>query len=136
MKDGCEYTFNRPQTAGACDFENWSEKQDLSIRTKKPPGCDIKAGDIVAFTFSHIGLATSGPDTDGYVSTIEGSTNNDGSREGFGVFTKKRHLSTILRSRIRVEERPECKSSESPTSSPSTNCHFEDQEEQIMEEFH
>ena len=88
MKDGCEYTFNRPQTAGAFDFENWSAKQDLSIRTKKPPGCDTKAGDIVIYTWSHIGLATSGPDKDGYFTVIDGNTSKDGSGPGVGVFAR------------------------------------------------
>jgi hypothetical protein len=62
---------------------------------------DIKAGDIVIFTFSHIGIATSAPDKKGNVETIEGNTNGAGSREGDGVYRKTRHVSKI-RSRIRV----------------------------------
>lgn len=97
---GKTYTFKRPQTAGAWDFENWSLAQDESTNTKKPPGRDIKAGDVVIFTFSHIGLAVSGPDNEGYVNTIEGNTDRAGSREGGGVYAKRRHLNKI-RSRIR-----------------------------------
>lgn len=93
-------TFKRPTTAGAWDFERWSLAQDNSTHTKKPPQRDIKAGDIVAFTFSHIGIATSGVDSNGYVNTVEGNTDAAGSREGGGVFAKKRHISKI-RSRIR-----------------------------------
>lgn len=93
-------TFARPKTAGAWDFENWSRAQDDSTQTKKPHCGDIKAGDIVVFTFSHIGIATSSPDNDGYVSTIEGNSNLAGSREGGAVGHHRRHLSKI-RSRIR-----------------------------------
>jgi hypothetical protein len=100
MKDG-KYTFKRPQTAGAYDFENWCREQDNNVLLKKPHGGDIKAGDVVIFTFSHIGLAISEPDESGYVTTIEGNTDGVGSREGGAVLIKKRKLSSI-RSRIRV----------------------------------
>jgi hypothetical protein len=97
---GGDFTFHRPTTAAAWDFENWSRRQDDSTRTKKPAGSDIQAGDIVVFTFSHIGLAVSAPDENGFVLTIEGNTDHAGSREGGGVYQKKRHHSKI-RSRIR-----------------------------------
>ena len=93
-------TFKRPRTAGAWDFENWSRDQDKSTWTLKPTYGDIEPGDIVIFTFSHIGIAVSAPNARGYVTTIEGNTDLDGSREGGGVFTKLRHGSKI-RSRIR-----------------------------------
>jgi hypothetical protein len=100
MKDG-KYTFERPKTAGAWDFENWAKSQDSSVVLKKPHKADVQYGDIVIFTFSHIGIATSGPDNDGYVSTIEGNTDGSGSREGGAVLAKKRKLSQI-RSVIRI----------------------------------
>jgi len=93
-------TFARPKTAGAWDFENWSRAQDDSTQTRKPAANDIQPGDIVIFTFSHIGIATSGPDDNGNVHTVEGNTDTAGSREGGGVFQKIRHVSKI-RSRIR-----------------------------------
>lgn len=93
-------TFKRPTTAGAWDFENWSLKQDNSTQTKKPHKNDIKPGDIVVFSFSHIGIAITEP-KDGYVATVEGNTDSSGSREGGGVFRKIRKLSQI-RSRIRL----------------------------------
>lgn len=98
---GEKYTFKLPQTAGAWDFENWSRAQDMSVKTKKPHAGDIKAGDIVVFTFSHIGLAISDADEFGYVLTVEGNTDSSGSREGGGVFQKRRKISSI-RSRIRI----------------------------------
>lgn len=97
---GRGFSFKRPTTAGAWDLENWSLRQDNSTQTKKQPGRDIKAGDIVIFTFSHVGFAIGPPDADGYVPTIEGNTDAAGSREGGGVFQKRRHVSKI-RSRIR-----------------------------------
>jgi hypothetical protein len=93
-------TFKRPTTAGAWNLENWSLKQDNSTQTRKPHRGDIKPGDIVVFTFSHVGFAVGEPDEEGYVSTLEGNTDAAGSREGGGVFRKRRKLSSI-RSRIR-----------------------------------
>lgn len=93
-------TFKRPTTAGAWDFERWSLAQDNSTQTKKPAGMDIEAGDIVIFTFSHIGIALTAPDKGGYIVTVEGNTDDAGSREGGGVFKKLRHVGKI-RSRIR-----------------------------------
>lgn len=92
--------FDRPQTAGAWDFENWAKKQD-GVELRKPTNHDVKAGDIVIFTFSHIGLAIKDVDLSGDVVTIEGNTNGAGSREGGAVLEKRRHISTI-RSRIRI----------------------------------
>jgi cell wall-associated NlpC family hydrolase len=100
MKDG-KYSFERPKTAGAYDFENWCREQDTHVLLKKPHNGDIKPGDIVIFNFSHIGLAIGNPDSAGYVKTIEGNTDGFGSREGGAVLEKRRKLSSI-RSRIRV----------------------------------
>lgn len=96
---GGTYTFQRPTTAGAWAFEAWSRAQDNSTHTKKPHDGDIKFGDIVIFTFSHIGIAVEDADG-GFVKTVEGNTDAQGSREGGGVFAKVRSLSKI-RSRIR-----------------------------------
>tara|TARA_R110000824_G_scaffold252206_2_gene440947 strand:- start:199 stop:816 length:618 start_codon:yes stop_codon:yes gene_type:complete len=95
-----DVSFDRPQTAGAWDFENWAKKQD-GVELRKPTNHDVKAGDIVIFTFSHIGLAIKDVDLSGDVVTIEGNTNGAGSREGGTVLEKRRHISTI-RSRIRI----------------------------------
>jgi len=100
MKGG-SYSFKRPTTASAWAFENWADEQDMSVRTKKPHNGDIVAGDIIIFTFSHIGLAISAPDKNGMVQTIEGNTDDAGSREGGGVYNKERHISKI-RSRLRL----------------------------------
>ena len=98
-KEGGTYTFTRPKTAGAWDFENWSLKQDSSTETMRGPGSDIQPGDIVIFKFSHIGIAV-GNAADGIVETVEGNSNAEGSREGGGVFRQTRKLSQI-KTRIR-----------------------------------
>ena len=95
-----DVTFKRPKTAGAWDFERWCREQDNSVRLRKPHMGDIKAGDVIVFNFSHIGIAVGPPDKDGNVPTVEGNTNGAGSREGDGVYKKTRHISSI-RSRIR-----------------------------------
>jgi hypothetical protein len=87
--------FKRPQTASAFGFAAWSRRQDNSTQTKKNPGSDIQSGDIVIFTFSHIGIATGAPDKNGYVPTIEGNTDGHGTREGGAVLAKLRHISQI-----------------------------------------
>lgn len=89
-----------PRTAGAWDFERWCRSVGNWARLRKPTMGDIKAGDVVIFTFSHIGIATGPPDAKGNVPTIEGNTNGAGSREGDGVYAKTRNISQI-RSRIR-----------------------------------
>lgn len=93
-------TFQRPKTPGAWAFEAWSLSQDNSTSTKKPTYGDIKRGDLVIFRFSHIGIAISSPDSEGFFMTVEGNTDSKGSREGGAVLSKKRRISQI-RSRIR-----------------------------------
>ena len=94
--------FQLPRTAGAWDFENWAKKESThGVELRKPTNEDIRAGDIVIFTFSHIGIAIADVDSSGYVKTIEGNTNGAGSREGGSVLEKNRHVSKI-RSRIRI----------------------------------
>lgn len=97
---GRKITFKRPTTPSAWGMEAWSLAQDNSTWTLKPPGRDIKRGDIVVFNISHVGICVEGPDANGYITTVEGNTNAAGSREGEGVFKKTRHVSAF-RSRIR-----------------------------------
>lgn len=93
-------TFHRPQTAGAFDYEHWSLAQDNTTQTAKPAGRAIQRGDLVIFTFSHIGIATSGVDEDGNFHTVEGNSNSQGSRTGGMVCTNIRNVK-LVRSRIR-----------------------------------
>lgn len=92
---GEKVTFPLPTTPGAWDFERWCLSVDNSVKLRKPHKNKIKRGDIVVFSFSHIGIAISNIDADGIVDTVEGNTNGAGSREGDGVYRKKRHVSKI-----------------------------------------
>lgn len=97
---GRKITFQPPRTPSAWGMEAWSLAQDNSTWLRKPHDGDIKRGDIVVFRFSHVGIAVSDATTDGWVTTVEGNTNAAGSREGDGVYRKRRRVASI-RSRIR-----------------------------------
>ena len=89
--------FARPTTAGAWDFERWAREQRLPI--KKPYALsDLRRGDILVYTFSHIGVCTH-PDP---LETVEGNTDAAGSREGGGVYIKTTRTLSQIRSRIRL----------------------------------
>lgn len=96
-----DLTFQRPRTAGAWDFIRWANGQGLL--NFDPRGNDelIRRGDIVVFTFSHIGICNATTETD-HVNTVEGNTDASGSREGGGVYKKVRKRSQIRRV-IRLE---------------------------------
>lgn len=89
-----------PREASVSRFLNlWAKGQSCDIfkpsdKNKKP-----QKGDIVVFNFSHIGVV----DTvySGGVNTIEGNTNDSGSREGVTVATKKR-TDSLIRAYIRL----------------------------------
>lgn len=92
----------RPTTPGAWDFENWARKTPEAATLIKPiRGTKIEPGDILVFTFSHIGLAV-GSGRWGKVSTVEGNTDPSGSREGGGVYKRSRKRSEV-RSIIRLK---------------------------------
>lgn len=92
--------FRLPTTARAWGFEHWSLAQDDTTHTKKKPRGDIERGDLVIFTFSHIGIALGRPDKHGHFHTIEANTDDGGSREGDGVYEKIRSIE-LVKARIR-----------------------------------
>lgn len=100
--------WKRPQTAGAYDLENWArggydpECKKL-WRVLDPQVTPPKRGDIVTFTWSHVGVVTG---WDGNLcSTVEGNTGavltgTSDNQNGDGVFAKK-HPRKKLRALIR-----------------------------------
>lgn len=92
--------FKFPKTARAFGIEEWSLLQDDSTKTKKKPQGDIERGDLVVFSFSHVGIATGRPDKSGHFPTIEGNTGAGGGNDGDGVYRKFRHIG-LVRSRVR-----------------------------------
>lgn len=92
--DGRKFTFKPPTTAAAYGFDEWSLAQDDSTKThRKHPCCEV--GIFSLKSASHCGIAISKPDKDGYFTTVEGNTNNGGSRNGDGVYRKRRHVSDV-----------------------------------------
>jgi len=89
-----------PREASVSNFLNiWAKAQSCEVfkttdKYKKP-----QKGDIVVFTFSHIGIVDSV--FSGGVNTIEGNTNDSGSREGVTVAEKKR-MNSLVRAYIRL----------------------------------
>ncbi|WKE64619.1 CHAP domain-containing protein [Gallaecimonas kandeliae] len=77
----------------------WAKQQGCLIFSPHSKTYAPRAGDIVVFTFSHIGIVES--NNGKLVSTIEGNTNAAGSREGVCVARKSRSLS-IVRKFIRL----------------------------------
>lgn len=95
-----DFPFQRPRTAAAWGFEEWAIQQGLELF--KPP-VTIKKGDIVMFTFSHIGVAIA-DEQNGFVDTVEGNTDSSGSREGGGVY-KKTRAAHLIRSHVRLKKK-------------------------------
>ncbi|MEM7013764.1 MAG: CHAP domain-containing protein [Verrucomicrobiota bacterium] len=103
-RKGGEFDWKRPQTAGAWDFEKWATSRSggkkAGVQKLDPKRTKIEPGDILVFTFSHIGIAV-GNEKGGEVATIEGNTDAAGSREGGGVYRKTRDKS-LVRSVLRI----------------------------------
>lgn len=86
----------RCRDARAYGWESWARKRGVLLLTEEAP---VRAGDIVTFDFSHIGIVASDyhADLGEFVQTIEGNTNADGSRDGDGVYRKRRPRSFVRR---------------------------------------
>jgi CHAP domain len=96
----CYRHVQPPKTASVSNFRTrWAVDQNCLIFPPNAPGCRPHKGDVVVFRFSHIGIVdTVGA---GRVHTIEGNTNEAGSREGTAVLEKER-LNAIIRCFIRL----------------------------------
>ena len=90
--------FKLPRDPKAFGFEDWAEDSGL-LRTKNPRASQVKPGDIIVFTFSHIGVCVGVVGNS--IFTVEGNTNGDGEREGDGVYRKTRAAS-LIRSAIHL----------------------------------
>jgi hypothetical protein len=83
----------RCRGANCNDWLAWAKKHGFYVTDESEPA---KAGDIVIFDFSHIGIVTADqlPGKD-YIETIEGNTNSKGSRDGDGVYLKTRKTNLV-----------------------------------------
>lgn len=82
----------RPRSASVAEWRKWAREAKSGVKILKP-GDALLAGDIVSFLphFSHIGIVAKSGKTS--IVTIEGNTNDAGSREGDGCYEKTRALS-------------------------------------------
>lgn len=86
----------RCRDASAFGWIKWAQKNGLKVTDEKEPA---KAGDIVVFDFSHIGIVIEDqlPGKD-YIVTVEGNTNGKGERDsvsGDGVWKKTRKVNLV-----------------------------------------
>ena len=92
----------RCRDASAFGWIKWAKEKGLYVTDEKEPA---KAGDIVVFDFSHIGIVVEDQlPGKNYIETVEGNTNNKGARDsesGDGVWRKTRSTS-LVRNYIRL----------------------------------
>lgn len=98
----------RPRTAGAYDLENWAAGKYgqmfnafrvLSSRPKDPATWPQR-GDIVTFTWSHVGIVTGYDPATRRVQTVEGNAGlalTSDSAAGDGVVAKDQHITRVRR---------------------------------------
>lgn len=96
FKNPSEAELWRCKDARAYGWEEWAWRKVLGVYgdTAEP-----KVGDVVTYDFSHVGIVAEVHK--GHIITIEGNTNGEGSREGDGVYIKKRSRG-IVRKYIRL----------------------------------
>lgn len=88
---------HRPTSASCSGLLEWARepKNGCLVFGPHDPKYRPLAGDIVNFLphLSHVGIVAEDYDNAGFISTIEGNTNGEGSREGDGVYRKRRAIS-------------------------------------------
>ncbi|HEY1048591.1 MAG TPA: CHAP domain-containing protein [Prosthecobacter sp.] len=106
---GAPTNWKRPRTAGAYDFENWAQGKKPHGPNgawrclKSTPGAPPKRGDIITFTWSHIGIVTGYDEKNKIIYTVEGNAGRGAvsdSSVGDGVVAKQ-HPVTKCRRLIR-----------------------------------
>lgn len=93
-------TTTPPKEASVSRFLNvWAKNNNCLVFPRNSEFFTPQKGDIVVFTFSHIGIVES---VNGrMITTIEGNTNDAGSREG-SVVARKVRINSIIKSYIRL----------------------------------
>lgn len=89
LKGNPDMSITRCMDASAFGWEKWAKKQGLQIL---PETAKAKAGDLVIFDFSHIGIVVA-DQIGNTIRTCEGNTNGKGERDsasGDGVWLKTR----------------------------------------------
>ncbi len=102
-------TTTPPREASVSRFLNiWAKNNNCLVFPKNSEFFSPQKGDIVVFTFSHIGIVESVSGK--MITTIEGNTNDAGSREG-SVVARKVRVNSIIKSYIRLPLTPSASSS-------------------------
>ncbi len=84
-----------PRVSSVSAFRNkWAPAQSCLLFTPNDPKFSPHKGDIVVFTFSHIGIVESITSAQ-QIETIEGNTNEQGSREGTTCRRKSRSTAIV-----------------------------------------
>jgi len=85
----------KPYTPSVSNFRTrWAPNQNCLIFNPRNETYSPHKGDIVVYKFSHIGIVES-VQANGSLNTIEGNTNQAGSREGTTLRRKVRQISSI-----------------------------------------
>ena len=92
---GSNLTWQGVENPNSAWSPNYAQPKDIIWKAKRKNNITLKEGDVVTFYYSNLGrVGHTGfyvkTDNNGYFITIEGNTNNGGSREGDGVYKKKR----------------------------------------------
>jgi hypothetical protein len=86
--------LHQPRTASVSNFRTgWAVQNHCLIFSPNDPAASPHKGDVVVYTFSHIGIVDE--PGQGSVFTIEGNTNERGSREGTAVERKTRPFGQV-----------------------------------------
>ena len=87
-----ELKLKRPTAAAAFGLIDWGRANNCLVFTPSDTHHAPAVGDIVVFEFSHCGIVSAAPSkVKGYdFDSIEGNTNDDGSRDGYEVCERHR----------------------------------------------
>ena len=91
---------DRPKTASAFGYETWARSKSPKVILKSNPR-SVRTGDILCWSFSHIGIATTDSDASGSFKSIDGNTGNP---KGGGncVWEKTRNIAKGLKSTMTI----------------------------------
>jgi hypothetical protein len=87
--------FPLPDTPRAYAFLSWGRKSGLAVILRPR---SVVRGDVVIYKFKggyHVGIVSKGSE-DGFFVAIEGNTDGSGGRDGDGVYSRRRALSTAF----------------------------------------
>jgi hypothetical protein len=85
----------RCKSAAAFGWKKWAQDKGVKIFTDAP-GVDLRAGDIMVFDMSHIGLVVGDGNAGNIIKTIEANTSDGNDRDGKYVAARKRARSLAL----------------------------------------